>query len=110
MKGMALNYQQHWIIDNMPVTLCYTSADNKEVCSRGFPIGCYVTKRGQSKESCNIRNGKNDTFYVFNHLDFEISYHSGQGNRGIYFHSMENVFLCCKEKLGERHSEKMVVE
>ncbi|CAF0765591.1 unnamed protein product [Rotaria sordida] len=79
MKGMVLNYQQHWIIDNMPVTLCYLNSENKEFCSRGFPIGCYVTKRGQTKESCNIRDGKNDTFYVFNHLDFEISYHSGQG-------------------------------
>jgi hypothetical protein len=79
MKGMILNYQQHWIIDNMPVTLCYSNAEQKEFCSRGFPIGCYVTKRGQSKESCNIRDGKNDTFYIFNHLDFEISYHSGQG-------------------------------
>jgi transmembrane 9 superfamily protein 2/4 len=86
MKGIALNYQQHWIVDNMPVTLCYMTAENKEACSRGFPIGCYVTKRGQSKESCSIRNGKNDTFYVFNHLDFEISYHSGQGNRWINFH------------------------
>lgn len=79
MKGMVLNYQQHWIIDNMPVTLCYRNAENQEFCSRGFPIGCYVTKSGQSKESCNIRDGKNDTFYVFNHLDFEITYHSGQG-------------------------------
>ncbi len=79
MKGMVLNYQQHWIIDNMPVTLCYKNTEGQEFCSRGFPIGCYVTKSGQSKESCNIRDGKNDTFYVFNHLDFEITYHSGQG-------------------------------
>jgi transmembrane 9 superfamily protein 2/4 len=79
MKGMVLNYQQHWIIDNMPVTLCYRNTDDQEFCSRGFPIGCYVTKSGQSKESCNIRDGKNDTFYVFNHLDFEITYHSGGG-------------------------------
>lgn len=79
MKGMVLNYQQHWILDNMPVTLCYTNAEGQEFCSRGFPIGCYVTKSGQSKESCNIRDGKNDTFYLFNHLDFEIFYHSGKG-------------------------------
>jgi transmembrane 9 superfamily protein 2/4 len=82
MKGMILNYQQHWIIDNMPVTLCYKNNENQEFCSCGFPIGCYVTKSGQSKESCNIRDGKNDTFYLFNHLDFEIIYHSGQGEDG----------------------------
>ncbi|CAF3853291.1 unnamed protein product [Rotaria sp. Silwood1] len=79
MKGMILNYQQQWILDNMPITLCYTNIENKEFCSRGFPIGCYVTKNGQTKESCNIRGGKNDTFYVFNHLDFEITYHSELG-------------------------------
>lgn len=79
MKGMLLNYQQHWILDNMPITLCYKNTDGQEFCSRGFPIGCYVTKSGQSKESCNIRDGKNDTFYLFNHLDFEIQYHSGEG-------------------------------
>ena len=79
MKGMILNYQQHWIVDNMPVTLCYRSTDGQEYCSRGFPIGCYVTKSGQVKESCNIKDGKNDTFYIFNHLDFEITYHSGGG-------------------------------
>ena len=22
-KGMAMNYQHHWIVDNMPVTWCY---------------------------------------------------------------------------------------
>ena len=79
MKGMVLNYQQHWIVDNMPVALCYQNSEKQEFCTRGFPIGCYVTKSGQAKESCNIRDGKNDTFYVFNHLDFEITYHSGKG-------------------------------
>lgn len=81
-KGIALNYQQHWIIDNMPVTLCHQNEDGKEFCSRGFPIGCYVSKSGRSKESCRIPNGKNDTFYVFNHLDFVITYHSGHGKDG----------------------------
>lgn len=78
MKGMVLNYQQHWIVDNMPVTLCYKNVDDQEYCSRGFPIGCYVTKSGQAKESCSIKDGKNDTFYLFNHLDFTITYHSGE--------------------------------
>ena len=54
MKGMVLNYRQHWIIDNMPVILDYRNADNQEFSSQGFPIGCYVTKNGQSKESCDI--------------------------------------------------------
>ena len=88
MKGMMLNYQQNWIIDNIPVTWCYTNIEDQEFCSQGFPIGCYVTKSGQSKESCNIRDEKNDTFYVFNHLDFEIIYHSEQDEaRGRTFAS-----------------------
>jgi transmembrane 9 superfamily protein 2/4 len=78
MKGMVLNYQQHWIIDNIPVTWCYKNMEDQEFCSRGFPIGCYVTKDGQASELCNIRHLINDTFYVFNHLDFEITYHSRQ--------------------------------
>ncbi|CAF1001894.1 unnamed protein product [Rotaria sordida] len=42
MKGIILNYQQHWILDNMPITLCYKNTENLEFCSRSFPIGCYV--------------------------------------------------------------------
>lgn len=79
MKGIILNYHQHWIVDNMPVTLCNTNAAGAEICSRGFPIGCYVSKTGRSKQTCSIQNGKNDTFYVFNHVELEIVYHSGEG-------------------------------
>ncbi|CAF5021363.1 unnamed protein product, partial [Rotaria sp. Silwood1] len=79
MKGIILNYQQHWILDNMPITLCYKNTENLEFCSRSFPIGCYVSKSGQTKKSCSIRDGKNDTFYIFNHLDFEITYHNELG-------------------------------
>ncbi|CAF4602173.1 unnamed protein product [Rotaria sp. Silwood1] len=106
MKGMVLNYQQHWIIDNMPVTLCYLNSENKEFCSRGFPIGCYVTKRGQSKETCNIRDGKNDTFYIFNHLDFEISYHSGAGETwGAAFGEDGGRIIAAKVQVSSLNSE-----
>jgi transmembrane 9 superfamily protein 2/4 len=50
MKGMVLNYQQHWILDNIPITICYKYFDSQEFCSRGSPIGCYITKDGQFKE------------------------------------------------------------
>jgi hypothetical protein len=109
MKGMLLDYQQNWKLDNMPITLCYRNIENQEFCSRRFPIGCYVTKSGQSKESCNIRDGKNDTFYIFNHLDFEITYHSGEGEIII-----TTILFCLvyflKVKNGEWHLGKMVVE
>lgn len=41
-KGMSLNYQHHWIVDNMPVTWCYLLEGNRQFCSTGFPMGCYV--------------------------------------------------------------------
>uniref|UniRef100_A0AAY4CPQ0 Transmembrane 9 superfamily member n=1 Tax=Denticeps clupeoides TaxID=299321 RepID=A0AAY4CPQ0_9TELE len=47
-SGMQLNYQHHWIIDNMPVTWCYNSAFNKK-----------------------------NMYYLFNHVDIMITYHSG---------------------------------
>ncbi|CAF1689868.1 unnamed protein product, partial [Adineta ricciae] len=64
MKGVILNYQHSWFVDNMPVTLCYHNMKHEEYCSRRFPIGCYVDKNGQSRESCFVTDGKNDTFYI----------------------------------------------
>lgn len=41
--GMALYYQHHWILDNMPVTWCYlVNEDGKVYCSTGFPMGCQI--------------------------------------------------------------------
>ncbi|KAA8588770.1 hypothetical protein FQN60_010115 [Etheostoma spectabile] len=70
--GMQLNYQHHWIIDNMPVTWCYDVEDGQKYCNPGFPIGCLS------------EFNKKNTFYVFNHVDIKITYHSGasEGWRG----------------------------
>uniref|UniRef100_A0A1A8H272 Transmembrane 9 superfamily member n=1 Tax=Nothobranchius korthausae TaxID=1143690 RepID=A0A1A8H272_9TELE len=78
--GMQLNYQHHWIIDNMPVTWCYDVEDNQKYCNPGFPIGCLVTDGGIAKDACviNAEFNKKKTFYVFNHVDIKISYHSGK--------------------------------
>jgi hypothetical protein len=40
------------IIDNMPVTWCYLVEDGNQYCSRGFPLGCLVTKQLKKKDSC----------------------------------------------------------
>uniref|UniRef100_A0A8K9UYV0 Transmembrane 9 superfamily member n=1 Tax=Oncorhynchus mykiss TaxID=8022 RepID=A0A8K9UYV0_ONCMY len=79
-KGMLLNYQHHWIVDNMPVTWCYDVEDGQKFCNPGFPIGCYVTEAGRPKDACVVNSVKTffvssfqsdfkdkDTFYVFNH-------------------------------------------
>lgn len=79
-KGILLNYQHHWIIDNLPVVWCYYTEDNRKFCSRGFPIGCYVSKSSVQKDVCKLfpSFNKPDTYYLFNHVDFEITYHSGE--------------------------------
>ncbi|KAG5852764.1 hypothetical protein ANANG_G00066020 [Anguilla anguilla] len=76
-KGMLLNYQHHWIVDNMPVTWCYDVEDGQKFCNPGFPIGCYVTDAGRPKDACVVNSDFNDkdTFYIFNHVDITIYYH-----------------------------------
>uniref|UniRef100_A0A1I8EFH8 Transmembrane 9 superfamily member n=1 Tax=Wuchereria bancrofti TaxID=6293 RepID=A0A1I8EFH8_WUCBA len=51
-KGMKLNYQHHWILDNMPMTFCFINQQNQNVCTTGFPMGCYVTSDGKPKDAC----------------------------------------------------------
>ncbi|XP_013788711.1 transmembrane 9 superfamily member 2-like [Limulus polyphemus] len=80
-KGMMQNYQHHWIVDNMPVTWCYNVEGDQKYCSTGFPMGCYVKADGTSKDACVINTAFNqpDTYYLFNHVDIIITYHSGSG-------------------------------
>uniref|UniRef100_A0A7N6F9B3 Transmembrane 9 superfamily member n=1 Tax=Anabas testudineus TaxID=64144 RepID=A0A7N6F9B3_ANATE len=74
-KGMLLNYQHHWIVDNMPVTWCYDVEDGQKFCNPGFPIGCYVTEGGHPKDACVSNFNEKDAFYIFNHVDITIYYH-----------------------------------
>uniref|UniRef100_A0A915E8G3 Transmembrane 9 superfamily member n=1 Tax=Ditylenchus dipsaci TaxID=166011 RepID=A0A915E8G3_9BILA len=73
---MKLNYQQHWIIDNMPVTFCFINQQNMNVCTTGFPMGCYVTPDGKQKDACVLdsRYKEPDSYYLFNHVDIRIEY------------------------------------
>lgn len=78
-KSIELNYNQHWIVDNMPVTWCYLVEDGNTYCSRGFPLGCLVTKQGKKKDSCvmSTKYSEPNTYYFFNHVELQISYHPG---------------------------------
>ncbi|XP_076749997.1 transmembrane 9 superfamily protein member 2 isoform X1 [Xylocopa sonorina] len=78
-KGMALNYQHHWIVDNMPVTWCYQLEDERQYCSTGFPMGCYSREPKFQLDTCSINGAyhKPKTYYLFNHVDLTITYHSG---------------------------------
>ncbi|RXN01050.1 Citrate lyase subunit beta-like protein, mitochondrial [Acipenser ruthenus] len=62
-KGMLLNYQHHWIVDNMPVTWCYDVEDGQKFCNPGFPIGCYVTEDGRPKDACVVNRSPDDMRY-----------------------------------------------
>lgn len=76
-RGISLNYQHHWILDNMPITWCYRVESGDTYCSTGFPIGCYVTKTGTKKDTCSSAPGMSqaDTYYLYNHVDIMVEYH-----------------------------------
>ena len=44
-------------------------------------MGCYVTPQGVPKDACIIseKYRQASTFYLFNHVDITIYYHSGKG-------------------------------
>ncbi|XP_055421481.1 transmembrane 9 superfamily member 2-like isoform X1 [Bubalus kerabau] len=77
-KGIQLNYQHHWIIDNMPVVWCRDINGGNKYCTTGFPIGCFVSQSGESSDACFMHPefNKTNTYYIFNHVDITITYHS----------------------------------
>ncbi|KAE8751634.1 hypothetical protein FOCC_FOCC001482 [Frankliniella occidentalis] len=79
-RGISLNYQHHWIVDNMPVTWCYFLDEERQYCSEGFPMGCFVKDKRGLSDLCTISPtyNKPNTYYLFNHVDLLITYHSGR--------------------------------
>ncbi|CAG9835201.1 unnamed protein product [Diabrotica balteata] len=80
-KGISLNYQHHWIVDNMPVTTCYDADD----CRTGFHMGCY-SRNG--RHNCVKEDvGRDDAYYIYNHVNLTVTYHSGAKEEwGSQFH------------------------
>lgn len=60
----------------MPVTFCFINQQNQNVCTTGFPMGCYVTADGKPKDACVLdpHYRQPDSYYVFNHVDIQIEY------------------------------------
>lgn len=81
-RGMSLNYQHHWIIDNLPVTWCFLVDDTITYCNTGFPMGCYMTGVPGLDAACQALVGRGlaqqGNYYLFNHVDLKIIYHSGE--------------------------------
>lgn len=105
-NGLPLLYIS-FLLDNMPVTWCYQLEDERQYCSTGFPMGCYSKESRSQQDTCTIHvsiklslryhsiakvkfiNGwsfihvqgapynKMDTYYLFNHVNLTITYHSG---------------------------------
>lgn len=73
-KGISLNYQHHWIVDNMPITNCYDTDDGRQYCSTGFPMGCYSR---DGRDTCYRNIANKNAYYIYNHMDLVITYHSG---------------------------------
>ncbi|XP_014233286.1 transmembrane 9 superfamily member 2 isoform X1 [Trichogramma pretiosum] len=79
-EGMQLSYKHFWIVDNMPVTWCYLVNNDYQFCNIGFPMGCFMRDTWSSQENCDIdpaTYNKEKTYYLFNHVDLVITYHSG---------------------------------
>ena len=51
-----------------------------QYCATGFPMGCYVDKDSNQKDACVISRdySKPNNYYIFNHVDITVTYHSGK--------------------------------
>ncbi|KAI5640698.1 endomembrane protein 70 domain-containing protein [Phthorimaea operculella] len=69
-EGIAMSYQHNWIMDGIPVSWCYlVDLNGNTNCRTGFPMGMQLSG-GWGR---NIEHNH----YLYNHVDFEITYHSG---------------------------------
>ncbi|CAH8508681.1 unnamed protein product [Dicrocoelium dendriticum] len=77
-SAAILQYSHHWVVDNLPVTVCLTSNGTKRYCSVSIPLGCFGESRDLFGTLCSVvAKSKNDV-YLFNHAKFTIYYHRVQ--------------------------------
>ena len=82
-----------------------------QYCATGFPMGCYVDEKGQQKDACVISRdySKADHYYIFNHVDITITYHSGKSEDwGKYFQADETGGRIVSVKLVPRSIGKKI--
>jgi transmembrane 9 superfamily protein 2/4 len=112
-RGMKLNYQHHWIIDNMPVSFCFTNQQQFNVCLPSFPMGCYVTPDGRPKDACVLDNryDKPDSYYLFNHVDILIEYRDLSHDSNMFDHKVGGRVIRIKVlPRSIKHSDKNSLE
>lgn len=79
------DYMQQWVVDNMPVTWCYSIMESdKPFCSTRFPVGCYVTEKGQRHDACFLSDQLKEpgATYIFNHVHIILYYQKGSKTGG----------------------------
>uniref|UniRef100_A0A8C2LGC9 Transmembrane 9 superfamily member n=1 Tax=Cricetulus griseus TaxID=10029 RepID=A0A8C2LGC9_CRIGR len=106
--GIKQNYYHRWVIDSTRVIWCYDKEDKSPYCTLGFPIGCFKDPNSQLKIPClNNSEFKNNSLYLFNHVDITITYHMESDTTGnvaklissrvepkSYKHTDENHLTC----------------
>ncbi|CAG0918211.1 unnamed protein product [Notodromas monacha] len=78
--AIYVNYVQHWFIDNMPVRWCLNVDFGRRHCASGFPVGCFLGGAGQPEGVCSVPKSYTlpNNYYLFNHVDIVIRYHSDE--------------------------------
>ena len=54
------SYMHQWVIDNMPVTWCYSIMESDQpYCTTRFPVGCFITPEGVKHDACYLSVSEN---------------------------------------------------
>ncbi|GAA56554.1 transmembrane 9 superfamily member 2 [Clonorchis sinensis] len=77
-NAIILQYSHHWVVDNLPVTVCLTSEDQKRYCSASIPLGCFGETRDLSNSLCGAFTRSKNEVYLLNHAKLKIYYHPVQ--------------------------------
>lgn len=75
-QGIVVQYDHHWVVDNLPVTICQQSTEGKQICSTSLPIGCSGSKHQIGGLCSDVPDS--DTI-LFNHVTFTIFHHPING-------------------------------
>ncbi|KAH8855777.1 Transmembrane 9 superfamily member 2 [Schistosoma japonicum] len=74
-RGIMTGYEHHWVMDNLPVTVCVQAVDGKRYCKTSIPLGCFEDNQDKSDSVClGIPLAKHSTI-LFNHMHLHITYH-----------------------------------
>ncbi|CAL8106103.1 unnamed protein product [Calicophoron daubneyi] len=73
-NAIVLQYSHHWVVDNLPVTVCVFTTNNKRFCSVSIPLGCFGEARGLTSGICEAFPRSKNNAYILNHVHFKILY------------------------------------